>query len=164
VRPGGDDCLSSPLGVAWSELLRGAPANETRRNETKRTSMERSYIPLSLPCPVVCTLSTGEVEASSLRNGLAFSDLLSAFSAVQLQTQFRSISSNYPLRELRVRFVRASELQSRPVSLSERLLDAAVRPQAEADGDWYRRYRSLLKEVILFCPCPLSSTLFFCVL
>ena len=87
-----------------------------------------------------------------------------ALSAVQLQTQFRSISSNYPLRELRVRFVRASELQSRPVSLSERLLDAAVRPQAEADGDWYRRYRSLLKEVILCCPCPLSSTLFFCVL
>lgn len=111
--------------------------------------MAKSFIPLSLPTPVICCLATGEVEASSQRNGLPFTDLLSAFSGVQLKTQFRSIGGTYPLSELRVRFIRASELRPRPVPLSERLLESVVRPEpgeAASGGEWYRRYRSLLTE------------------
>jgi hypothetical protein len=104
------------------------------------------HLPLSLPSPVVCTLSTGEVDSLCLKNGLAFHELLSAFSLCQLKTQFRSISGHYGLNELRVRFVRASELQPRDVAKAEPLFHAAVRLRDDGDDDWYRRYRALLKE------------------
>ena len=72
--------------------------------------------------PVVCTLTTAEVERISQRNGLSFHELLSAFSSCQLRTHFRSITSHYPLNELTVRFIRASELRPRTIMRSEELM------------------------------------------
>lgn len=84
--------------------------------------------------PVVCTITTAEVERISQRNGLAFHELLSAFSSCQLRTHFRSITSHYPLNELTVRFIRAPELRPRPIMRAEELMKACYVPSSE-DGE-----------------------------
>jgi len=115
--------------------------------------------------PVVCTLATEEVERLSGKNGLAFHELLSAFSNCQLKTHFRSISSHYPLNELRVRFIRSSELRPRPINVAEELMRGVLVPRPGEDDllrhtpdgldalelPWQRRFRSLLQESLSCC-------------
>lgn len=78
--------------------------------------------------PVVCTTVTGEVERIVGKNGLHFHELLSAFSSCQLKTHFRSVSSHFPLNELKVRFVRSADLRPRHGPVTDDLLRSAMLP------------------------------------
>mmetsp|Transcript_3605 Transcript_3605/g.4808 ORF Transcript_3605/g.4808 Transcript_3605/m.4808 type:complete len:1429 (+) Transcript_3605:67-4353(+) len=114
----------------------------------------------SVHTPTVVVLSSSEVELLSEKNGLAFHEMLSAFSNCQIKTHFRSISSHYPLNQLKVRFVRGSELRPRPIAVTEELMKISIIPKKDEEYNtrsayeaqnvkWYERYRSILQESLL---------------
>mmetsp|Transcript_665 Transcript_665/g.2083 ORF Transcript_665/g.2083 Transcript_665/m.2083 type:complete len:1435 (-) Transcript_665:249-4553(-) len=116
-------------------------------------------------CPVVCTMTTEESERLCLKNGLCFHELLSAFSICQLRTQFRSVAHQFALTQLKVRFVRSTELQARPVGTTEEFMASELQTQGSDEEamlsqrlnassaefqsmPWFVRYRRLLDESV----------------
>ena len=81
--------------------------------------------------PVVLTISTDEVEKLCQKNGgLRIEELLAPMSALESQVSIRSASSHYTTRGFRVRFVRASELEPRPLTTACKSLGTHSKPRA----------------------------------
>lgn len=76
--------------------------------------------------PVVVTVTTAEAEAISLKNGLLFHELLSAFGHLDgMNCTIKSGSQSFVLPDAHIRFERATELQAKNSDMIEKLMGDA---------------------------------------
>jgi hypothetical protein len=78
-------------------------------------------------CPMVMTSTTEEAQRLCFKNGLTFTELISAFSVLEnTSVPIRTVAHHYNLREFRLRFQPASEIAPPPLSVGEKHLAKSV--------------------------------------
>ena len=82
--------------------------------------------------PMVMTSVTEEAERSCKKNGLTFTEMLSAFATVQCTVPIRTVAHHYSLKQFRLRFVPSAEVAPLPVELADRHLARVVNARVPA--------------------------------
>ena len=81
--------------------------------------------------PMVMTSVTEEAERTCKKNGLNFTEMISAFSVLEgVSVPIRTVSHSYSLKRFRVRFMPAAEVAPLPTDVADQYLAGVVAANA----------------------------------